>query len=143
MGIIPFRVIERESVSSSPSSAGSSSAGAGVFHANGGTYVPVNNDVTMYVRFFRHFYLGEKGLVIDTTEGRETYGSACDFHFAPLLERDPALPEGMSDGGLRIRGSGICYLGAVFATDGVTGDFTVEDGATLMVYGYTGEGHAV
>ena len=122
---------------------GSSTIGAGVFHANGGTYVPLNSDVTMYARFFRHFYLGERGLVIDTTEGREAYGSACDFHFAPVLERDPALPAGVADGGLRIRGSGICYLGAVFATDGITGDFTVEDGATLMVYGYSGEGHAV
>ena len=122
---------------------GSATAGAGVFHANGGTYVPLNNDVTMYARYFRHFYLGEKGLVIDTTEGRAAYGAACDFHLAPVLARDPALPAGVSDGGLRIRGSGICYLGAVFETDGITGDFAVEDGATLMVYGYTGEGHAV
>ena len=85
----------------------------------------------MYARYFRHFYLGAKGLVIDTTEGREAYGSTCDFHFAPVLERDPALPEGVADGGIRVRGSGICYLGSAFATDGITGDFTVEDGATL------------
>ena len=122
---------------------GSATTGAGVFHANGGAYMPLNNEVTVYVRYFRHFYLGEKGLVIDTTEGRAAYGSVCDFHFAPVLERDPALPAGVSDGGLRIRGSGICYFGSAFATDGITGDFAVEDGATLMVYGYTGEGHAV
>ena len=119
------------------------SATQGVFHCNGGTYVPINNANVVYARYFRHFYLGEKGLTIDTTEGREAYGDICDLHFAPLLERDPALPDGVPDGGLRVRGSGICYLGGTFATDGITGDFVVEDGATLMAYGYTGEGHAV
>ena len=116
---------------------------AGVFHCNGGTYKPINTGNVVYARYFRHFYLGEKGLIIDTTEGREAYGDICDLHFAPVLERDPAVPEGVSDGGIRVRGRGICYLGGVFATDGITGDFVVENGATLMVYGYTGAGHAV
>ena len=110
----------------------------GTAHFDGGAYKPFNNgNNVIYLRYIRHAYVGAGGFVIDTSEQGAANTAPCYLNVSQTFEKEPALGDA-PDGGICVRGDGIVYLSETFAMEGLSGDITVEDGATLIANKSTG-----
>ncbi|MBQ7189998.1 MAG: hypothetical protein IJR99_11350 [Kiritimatiellae bacterium] len=115
-----------------------SPAPSSVLYARGGTFqglVPHNSENST-IRAFTHFYLGEKGLKIDTSSN-EAFNAWPDFTVIRIYQPMETEPGVTTDGGITVSGGGWVWFGrhsapADFADSTFNGPITIEDGEVLV-----------
>ena len=107
-----------------------------VAYFDGGIYQPyTKSGTTPHLYNFQHAYLGAKGLIIDASHEHEYDGTENRWlAIWQTLEPDPALPEGVPDGGLTFTGKGtVATYESTFSAGTFRGGIHVRDGARYMV----------
>ena len=107
-----------------------------VAYFDGGIYQPyTKTDTTPHIYNFQHAYLGAKGLIIDASHEHEYDGTENRWVSVwQTFEPDPALPEGVPDGGLTFTGKGsVATYDPTFAAGTFTGGIHVRNGARYVI----------
>ena len=107
-----------------------------VAYFDGGIYQPyTKSGTTPHLYNFQHAYLGAKGLIIDASHEHEYDGTEDRWvSIWQTFEPDPALPEGVPDGGLTFTGKGsVATYESTFAAGTFTGGIHVRDGARYVI----------
>ncbi len=107
-----------------------------VAYFDGGIYQPYTpSGTTPHLYNFQHAYLGAGGLIIDASHEHEYDGTENRWlSIWQTFEPDPALPEGVPDGGLTFTGKGtVATYESTFSAGTFTGGIHVRDGARYMV----------
>ena len=107
-----------------------------VAYFDGGVYQPYTaSGKVQHLYNFQHAYLGAGGLIIDASHEHEYDGTENRWlAIWQTLEPDPALPEGVPDGGLTFTGKGtVATYESTFSAGTFTGGIHVRDGARYMV----------
>ena len=108
-----------------------------VAYFDGGIFQPVLiANTTTYLRYLSHAYLGANGLTVDLSHQSDYDGTKNRWMTIwQTFEPDPALPEGVPDGGITFTGKGTIATWSTFGNGTFTGGIHVRDGARYLIAG--------